>query len=190
MNQPIIRLVLAVATLLCLSTTTVAQPMPPFVPFSGQFTDAAGVPLEGEHWFGFAFFAGSGRRAPLLFDEVLLIDVVNGHVEHNIGSVSELDTGIFAQGDVFLQIGVDGVALRPRRQVMAVPYALYASNVMTEDKVLEIVGQELAELELGAGASGPSGRPAPRVQRAPPVNPVRAVHKGQPALTGRRECRA
>ena len=173
---------LLLGTCLIWASSAWAQTVPNLIPFDGQLRDVAGNPLNGSHWIGFAFFDGPGRRASLLFDEVVLLDVVDGHVQHNIGSITPLDPAIFAAGDVWIQFGINGTALRPRQQVGAVPYAFYAGNAVDEDKVDALIDERIASLPPGpTGAPGPTGP----VGATGPAGPTGAQGiPGEPGPTG------
>lgn len=119
--------VLALLALLALPSIGGAQ-VPGQVDFQGLLLDAAGDPVNGLVDLDFALFdvdtGGSALWSELHTD----VSVVDGVYDVALGSITPLTPTLLAGSSVYLEITVDGETLTPRRQLLAVPYALRAAE--------------------------------------------------------------
>lgn len=103
------------------STSLLAGPVAARISYQGQLTDAAGAPLSGSHNLVFQLWddqaAGSQVGSDIVKNGVTVVD---GLFSLTLDAPADSING----RALWLQIGVDGVWLTPRQELVPVPYAL------------------------------------------------------------------
>ena len=136
MNRRTARLLLS--TLLVWSASSaVAQVVPETVRFQAYITDSSGVPLNGEYTLLLEFYSEPGSEAVVLWGSTVEREINNGSVSIVLGDEENpLDYGVFASdGPIYLQLSVNGEAQEPRFEVAAVPFAMWAANVRSDEEI-------------------------------------------------------
>ena len=123
--KPLMRWILTAA--LCASAPAMAQ-APALIPVQGFATDDEGAPLDGEIVVDFTLYT-SAVDGDALYTESQVLDADVGFFSTMLGLGDALDLGTFAaNGEVWVEIEIDGEVLEPRLQFGTVPYAAWADS--------------------------------------------------------------
>jgi hypothetical protein len=110
------------------------QDVPETVSFTARLQDD-GQPLAGAHDFRFALFDVATGGAEVWSETRDGVIVTDGLVYLDLGAVDPLDVTVFAGGERWLAITVDGTAMQPRLPIASVPYAIRAASAASADTV-------------------------------------------------------
>jgi len=110
-----------------------AAQVPGQVDFQGLLLDTAGDPVNGLVDLDFALFDAATGGTALWSELHADVSVVDGVYDVTLGSGTPLTPALLATGDMYLEISVEGETLSPRRQLLAVPYALRAAEAESLD---------------------------------------------------------
>lgn len=129
---PSILLSIAVAAaLLGLLAQPATAATPPMIHYQAYLTDDGGTPVNGTVDLEFAIFDSSATGTELWMETHSGIQVQEGVFSVALGSLANLDTGIFDSGNRWLETRLNGVPVTPRRPFLSVPYALRAQVAET-----------------------------------------------------------
>ena len=144
---------LAIALLAALAGTAAAQ-VPPTISFSARLVDdATGKEVTGSHQLTLELFdAEVGGTA--LYTEGRQIDIEDGLVFVEMGSVKPLESVMFDGRKLFLQVSVDDAALEPRVALSSVPYALRSAIASDAETLGGVSVEELQSRITGTCGSG------------------------------------
>jgi hypothetical protein len=115
-------------------STPAASTVPALVNFSGTLANLDGKPLTGVTGVTFLLYKDSQGGAPLWMETQNVYPDKNGHYSVVLGSATPqgLPSDLFASGEArWLAIQIVGQQERPRVLLVAVPYALKASDAET-----------------------------------------------------------
>lgn len=127
-------------TLLSILVIVLALPItglcevPQQINFQGRLTDAEGNPLNGDYTINFHLFNAETGGSQLWSSpdgEEQMVTVINGIYNVKLGIYEPLDSTIFYDGMVWLEVVVEGEILFPRQQITATAYALKAGDADT-----------------------------------------------------------
>ena len=126
------RSLLALAACVALLAPVAALAVPLTVAHQGVVQDADG-PVTGTLEFVFALYdADSGGNE--VWSETRNVDVVDGNYTVLLGSVTAIDSVLFVEPALWLQITVEGgEPLLPRQPVASAPYAVVANTAVNVD---------------------------------------------------------
>lgn len=136
------KIVGALAALLWVATSTVAQAVPPGFNIQGRLTDANGVNREGNYSIKFTLFDAPTAGTEFWTRTYTALTVRNGNFQTALGDTAgqPMLSDIFATSDSrYLEIQVlsgPGISnpeqpLVPRQQLVSVPYAMRADSAET-----------------------------------------------------------
>ncbi|MEO0006751.1 MAG: hypothetical protein RJA20_947 [Bacteroidota bacterium] len=110
------------------------------IAFQGILKNASGAPVDdGTYQIKFRLYNASSGGTKL-WEETAGVKTVGGIYSHNLGSVTSLNAGAFAN-TVYLGVEVNGYELTPRTMMTYAPYtfsAAYAQNVACAGKVGDV----------------------------------------------------
>lgn len=110
------------------------------IAFQGILKNASGAPVDdGTYQIKFRLYNASSGGTKL-WEETAGVKTVGGIYSHNLGSVTSLNAGAFAN-TVYLGVEVNGYELTPRTMMTYAPYtfsAAYAQNVACSGKVGDV----------------------------------------------------
>ena len=124
-----------VAALVVALALPVAGAVPGQVDFQGLLLDSGGQKVNGAVDLDFALFDAPSGGSALWTESHDDVQVSDGVYGVTLGATTPLDGSVLAAGDVFLEIVVDGETLTPRRQLLAVPYAVRAQTADDAENV-------------------------------------------------------
>lgn len=104
-----------------------AQAVPALVNYQGFLRDDQGVPVEGNVNITLSIFDLETGGAPLWSETHPGIAVSEGIFDVVLGSITPLPPTVFDDGDRWLETGINGLPLTPRRPFLSTPYALRAA---------------------------------------------------------------
>ena len=125
---------------ICFAAAALAQPpaktataVPRLVKYSGTLADAAGKPLTGTLGATFSVYAAQEGGAPLWMENQNIAADADGGYTVLLGSTKNdgLPAEVFAAGQRWLGVQVQGEAERPRALMTSVPYSLKAVDAET-----------------------------------------------------------
>jgi hypothetical protein len=118
--------------LACVVVTLVAVPgfaaVPGQVDFQGLLLDSAGQPATGTVDLVFTLFDAPTAGTAVWSETLPTVPLVDGVYSVTLGATTPIASSVLATGDVHLEISVDGEVLTPRRALLAVPYAVRATD--------------------------------------------------------------
>lgn len=177
--------------LLCLTAPAAAQLL-----YTGELSDADGVPVDGVEGFTFAVYAAAEGGDPLWTEAHPQVPVVDGHFAIRLGDQAPLDPMLF-DGATWLGVQRDGAPeMTPRQAIAAQPVALLAHDVLGDihprsitvngQAVVDADGQLVAPLAPALldglrgepGPAGPQGEPGAQGDAGP------AGPQGEPGAQG------
>jgi hypothetical protein len=147
------RLLVAATTLALLLGTPLQAIVPGQMDFQGLLLDAGGSPVNGAVDLTFTLYDAPSAGNPLWTESHPSVQVVDGVYDVPLGATSPLTPGLLSAGSVYLEIEVSGETLSPRRQLLAVPYALHAetAEALIGDTAL-FVDQVMQHFSFDGGA--------------------------------------
>ena len=121
-----------IARFAALAVCALALPLRAAVPgqvdFQGLLLDAGGQKVNGAVDLVFTLFDVPTGGGSLWTESHADVQVTDGVYGVTLGSVTPLTPELLAGGNLWLQIAVEGETLSPRRQLLAVPYAIRAES--------------------------------------------------------------
>jgi len=117
--------------------------VPGQVDFQGLLLDAAGEKVNGAVDLVFRLYDAPSAGTLLWTESHADVQVADGVYGVTLGAVTPLTQEVLAVGNVYLEIQVESETLTPRRQLLAVPYALRAENA---DNVNGVAGAFYSEI--------------------------------------------
>ena len=127
---------LALLTALCCLLALPAQAqVPGRVNFQGLLLDDAGQPVTGTVNLKLDLFSAPSGGSALWTETHPSVSVTNGVYDVVLGSLTPLTPALFSASPRYLQVTIDGEVLSPRRELIAVPFALKADSANTAENV-------------------------------------------------------
>jgi len=115
-----------------LAALLLASPLSAAVPgqvnYQGLLLDDQGQPVTGNVDLAFALFDAASGGSALWSEAHADVAVLDGVYDVVLGSSTPLTPPLVAGGALYLEIEVEGETLAPRQRLVAVPYALRASE--------------------------------------------------------------
>jgi hypothetical protein len=105
--------------------------VPGRVNFQGLLLDSAGQPLTGTVSLQLQLFPAASGGSALWTETHANVSVTNGIYDVVLGSSTPLTPALFSASPRYLQVTVNGQVLSPRREFVAVPFALKADAANT-----------------------------------------------------------
>ncbi len=102
---------------------------PARIHYQGRLLDTNGAPVNGSVDIGIGLYTNATAGASHFSQAVGPVTVVNGMFDFAFGTNTLEFRAVFTNAAVWIGVSVDGAALVPRQQLMAVPYALTAGRV-------------------------------------------------------------
>ena len=128
--------------------------VPSLMNFQGLLLDANGQPKNGTVTLVIELFAEASGGNPLWSESHPSVWVTDGVYDVVLGGTTPLTTQVFSSAARYVQITVDGEVLAPRRQLLAVPYALRAA---VADSALGASTAYFADNATMAGSAATAG---------------------------------
>ncbi len=139
---------------------------PGLINYQGRLTDGAGIALNGNYSLTFNVYSLAVGGVPLWTETQNPVVVDEGLFNVLLGSVAPLNEAIFSEANRFIGVQVNGGAeLAPRKQIVAVAYALTVATIdgasgghvigdsRFEGNVVIGTGDALGTLSFTAGAN-------------------------------------
>jgi hypothetical protein len=102
--------------------------VPGRVNFQGLLLDNAGEPVTGTVTLQLELFAAASGGSALWTETHSSVSVTDGIYDVVLGSQTPLTPELFSVSPRYLQVTIDGQVLSPRREFLAVPFALHAES--------------------------------------------------------------
>jgi hypothetical protein len=125
---------------LCALAFPAAAAVPGQVDFQGLLLDSSGQKVNGAVDLVFTLFGAPTGGSALWTESHPDVPVSDGVYGVTLGTTTPLTPAILGSGNVHLQISVDGETLTPRRQLLAVPYAVRAQTAENSENVAGVAG--------------------------------------------------
>ncbi|MFI5216330.1 MAG: IPT/TIG domain-containing protein [Candidatus Limnocylindria bacterium] len=119
------------AVLSCTLALPALGQVPGRVNFQGLLLDSAGEPVTGTVTLQLELFSAASGGSPLWTETHSSVSVTDGIYDVVLGSLTPLTPAHFSASPRYLQVTIDGQVLSPRREFVAVPFALQAENANT-----------------------------------------------------------
>ena len=114
-----------------LSVPLSAQALPDEIAQTGIVTNAAGVPINGEHTLRVRIYNAPRGGQRMFEEEHRNIEIIEGRYSIAIGSQDALPADLFEEEQLFFTIALDdGEEMGPRLPIMKVPAAMVADIAM------------------------------------------------------------
>jgi len=116
--------------------TLIQAAVPQQINYQGRLTDAVGKPLDGTYTIRFYLY-DAPTGGTLLWNEEQSVVVADGIYNVQLGSVSALDSDVFAGDEVYLEVVIYNAAttnwetLSPRQQLTSTAYAFQTENAQS-----------------------------------------------------------
>jgi hypothetical protein len=117
-----------------------AAVVPGQVDFQGLLLDSSGQKVNGAVDLVFTLYDAPAGGTALWTESHPDVQVSDGVYGVTLGTTTPLTPTILGSGNVHLQISVDGETLTPRRQLLAVPYAVRAQTAENSENVAGVAG--------------------------------------------------
>lgn len=154
---------------------------PTVYPVQGYLTDADGEPIDGELDIQFRLYDNADNE---VFTELASVTIDNGAFTHYVGSVTALDSELFAQFSELslgVKVGTDS-EMSPRMAVGSVPYAARANSAGIADVATSLDGFDPADMvprdEAGSITAGMLAAGAVDVDAVDGALPIYRVSSG------------
>lgn len=118
-------MLLAVSVLFVVAASASGD-IPKKINYQGKVTDPSGLPLAGSHSIVFSIYEAAYGGLPIWSETTTVEADSSGVFSAVLGSVNPIEV-TFA-GARWLEVAIDGQVLKPRRELVSVPYAYQASN--------------------------------------------------------------
>jgi hypothetical protein len=128
----IIKYVLYLVIIVTMIFPVMAQNIPQLINYQGFLTDADGKALTGPQTLLFRLYPDTSMGSNWVWSEEQSVEVVNGLYNVLLGSTTPLTSDIL-DGDRFLGITIEEIELKPRMQLVSVPYSFHADKVDNKD---------------------------------------------------------
>jgi len=159
------------AALLVFCSISVVRAVPRLVHFSGTLTDASGKALTGVVGVTFSLYDAQEGGSPIWMETQNVQARGNGEYTVLLGSTRNdgIPAEVFASGERWLGVRIQGEAERPRVLMTSVPYSLKAVDAETlggmpaSAFVLAGTGNHLPLAEPATGSVAQSAKPAAAV---------------------------
>jgi hypothetical protein len=102
--------------------------VPGRVNFQGLLLDNAGEPVTGTVTLQLELFSAPSGGSALWTETHSSVSVTDGVYDVVLGSQTPLTPALFSVSPRYLQVTIDGQVLSPRREFLAVPFALHADS--------------------------------------------------------------
>lgn len=120
---------LALLAVLCCALALPARAqVPGRVNFQGLLLDNAGQPVTGTVSLQLELFSAASGGSALWTETHSSVSVTDGVYDVVLGSQTPLTPALFSVSPRYLQVTIDGQVLSPRREFLAVPFALHAES--------------------------------------------------------------
>jgi hypothetical protein len=143
----------AVLLVVCLAPAALAV-VPGEINYQGLLLDSGGDPITGPTDLDFALFEVTSGGVSVWSESHTDVDVLDGVYDVILGSTTPITSALLAGGALWLEIGVEGETLSPRQRIVAVPYALRASEADNVGGISNVFITELFE-HFNADGGGP-----------------------------------
>ena len=144
------RWVIALLSACCATASLGHAQLPRALTYQGALTQADGAPMTGSVQMAFALYASADAAAPLWSAPSANVPVAHGIYTVTLGTPPFVGAPALSalpfDAPYFLAVTVNGVALTPRHQLTAAPYAFRAASVE---------GLTLANGKVGIGTTAP-----------------------------------
>ena len=121
------RAALVVGSVLLLAAPKAQAEVPPFMQYQGYLTSMTDEPISGFFTMSFALYAQAESGEPLWSEEREGVEVAAGRFSLRLGDRTPIDGAVFRQGQLYLQVTVEGDTLAPREAVSSVAHAFHAA---------------------------------------------------------------
>lgn len=118
-------MLLAVSVLFVVAASASGD-IPKKINYQGKVTDSSDLPLVGSHSIVFSIYEAADGGLPIWSETTTVEADSSGVFSAVLGSVNPIEA-TFA-GARWLEVAIDGQVLKPRRELVSVPYAYQASN--------------------------------------------------------------
>jgi hypothetical protein len=116
------------AVLSCALALPAWAQVPGRVNFQGLLLDNAGQPVTGTVTLQLELFSAASGGSALWTETHSSVSVTDGVYDVVLGSQTPLTPALFSASPRYLQVTIDGQVLSPRREFVAVPFALHAES--------------------------------------------------------------
>ena len=141
--------------------------VPPYMQYQGYLTSMADEPVNGFFTMIFGLYRETQGGEAVWSEEREGVEVTAGRFTVRLGDRTPVDGAVFGQGQLYLQVSVEGDTLEPREAVSTVAHAFHAGvadNVVGDitPRSISVGGQPVID-ENGrwvgeiAGLQGPQG---------------------------------
>jgi hypothetical protein len=118
-------MLLAVSVLIGLGARASGD-IPKKINYQGKVTDSSGLPLVGSHSIVFGIYEAADGGSPIWSETTTVEADSSGVFSALLGSVNPVEVSFAATR--WLEVTIDGQVLKPRRELVSMPYAYQASN--------------------------------------------------------------
>ena len=172
MSNPVTPLRLALLALcagLVLAPINARAEVPPFMQYQGYLTSMTDAPVSGFFTMSFALYAQAESGEPVWSEEREGVEGSEGRFSLRLGDRTPIDGAVFRQGQLYLQVTVEGDTLEPREAVSTVAHAFHAGvaeNAVGDitPRTVSIGGQPVID-ENGNWVGAPTGLAGPQGER-------------------------
>lgn len=151
------------ALAVCALALPLRAALPGQVDFQGLLLDAGGQKVNGAVDLVFTLYDAATAGNALWTESHADVQVADGVYGVTLGATTPLTQAELGGGNVWLEIAVEGETLSPRRQLLAVPYAIRAQSAESTDAVAGISGAfytEMIQHFAFDGADPPNDHPS------------------------------
>jgi len=99
----------------------------PIMSYQGYLANSSGLPITGTI-AAIVTLWDAESAGQQLWQEQVLLEVAQGNFSIELGRTSPLNRALFDGSSRWLQLAIDQETLTPRKQILAVPYAMQAEN--------------------------------------------------------------
>lgn len=148
-----IRVTYVLLLLTAFASTAFAQSVPQHLSFTGNLTGSGG-PVSGTHSFVFTLYDASTGGSSAWTEEQANLQVTNGVVFVDLGSVHPLTPAILDGSQVWLEVAVDSTTLSPRVAVQSVAYSVRSAVASSAAMLGTLLPSDLQRRVSGTCANG------------------------------------
>jgi hypothetical protein len=145
-RTPIARVRWLCALAVCALALPLGAAVPGQVDFQGLLLDSGGQKVNGAVDLIFTLYDAPAGGIALWTETHPDVQVTDGVYGVTLGTTTPLTPALLGTGNVHLQIAVDGETLTPRRQLLAVPYAVRAQTAENAENVGGVSGGFYTEI--------------------------------------------
>ena len=140
----IIKYVLYLVIIVTMIFPVMAQNIPQLINYQGFLTDVNGKALTGPQTLLFRLYPDTSKGSNWVWSEEQSVEVVNGLYNVLLGSTTPLTSDIL-NGDRFLGITIEEIELKPRMQLVSVPYSFHAENAINAANADKVDNKDAAD---------------------------------------------